>query len=198
MPSPSPLEQLRRLDRSSSKFHDLVCNILYGREYLQWVPTIEGKDLVGLVDYLDTVHRLASFLPLPFSRSNHRRLSIVSTLLVPLSGGVFVNSGTYAATERYYHLRTHYRLKISPSVVSLSPRGVPAMCTKGGLMVRKFASNGLGSTPRMAPRKPQRYALTPFHSHLLFLTRLPDSLPGGCGVETLGTPEHCPPPWYHP
>ena len=156
--SHSPLKQLRRLDKSSSKFHDRVSNVLYGEEYKQWVPTIEGKDLVGLVDYLDTVRCLASFLPPPFPRSSHRRLSIVSTLPVPLSGSVFVNSDTFAATERYCHLRIHYRLKISPSVVSLSPRGVPAMYTKGGSTVRRFASNGLGSTPRMALRKPQRYA----------------------------------------
>jgi len=71
------------------------------------------------------------------------------------------------------------------------------MCTKGGSTVRRFASNGLGSTPRRTLGKPQRYTVTPFHSHLLFLTRLPDFLQGGCGVETLGTPEHCPPPWYH-
>ena len=108
-----------------------------------------------------------------------------------------MSSGAYAATERYCHLRIYYRLGILRSVVSLSPRGVLAMCTKGGSAVRRFASNGLGSTPRMALRKPQRYTLTPPHSHLLFLTRLPDPLPGGCAVETLGTPKYRPPPWYH-
>ena len=107
MTSRSPLEKLRRLDKSSSEFHDQVSNILYGKEYMQWVPTIQGDDLVGLVDYLDTVRCLASFLPLPLPRSSHRRLSIVSTLLVPLSGSVFVNSDTYAETERYCHLRIH-------------------------------------------------------------------------------------------
>ena len=197
MSSRSPLRQLRRLDKSSSNFHDRVSNVLYGEEYKQWVPTIEGNDLVGLVDYLDTVRCLASFLPLPLPRSSHRRLSIVSTLLVPLSGSVFVNSDMYAAIERYCHLPIHYRLKISPSAVSLSPRGVLVMCTKGGSTIRRFASNGLGSTPRKALGKPQRYTLTPLHPHLLFLTRLPDPLPGGCGVETLGTPKYCSPPWYH-
>ena len=53
--SRGPLKQLRRLDKSSSKFHDQVSNVLYGEEYKQWVPTIRGDDLVGLVDYLDTV-----------------------------------------------------------------------------------------------------------------------------------------------
>jgi len=55
MPSRSPLEQLHRLDRSSLEFHDQVSNVLYGEEYKQWVPTIEGDDLVGLVGYLDEV-----------------------------------------------------------------------------------------------------------------------------------------------
>jgi len=112
MSSRSPLRQLRRLDKSSSKFHDRVSNVLYGEEYKQWVPTIEGNDLVELVDYLDTVRCVSSLLPLPFPRSSHRRLSIVSTLPVPLSGSVFVNSDTYVATERYYHFRIHFRLKI--------------------------------------------------------------------------------------
>jgi len=89
--------------------------------------------------------------------SSHRRLSITSTLPVPLSGSVCVNSDMYAALGQYCHLRTHCRLKIWQSVVSLSPRVVLVMCTKGHSTVRGFASNALGSTPRMALRKPQRY-----------------------------------------
>jgi len=53
MSSRSPLEQLRRLDTSSPEFHDRVSNILGGGEYREWVSTIEGDDLVGLVGYLD-------------------------------------------------------------------------------------------------------------------------------------------------
>ena len=55
MSSRSPLEQLRRLDRSSSRFHDQVSNILYGEDYKQWVPTVQDNDLMGLVDCLDKV-----------------------------------------------------------------------------------------------------------------------------------------------
>jgi len=55
MYSRSPLRRLRRLDKSSSNYHDRVSNVLYGEEYKEWVPTIQGDDLVGLVDYLDTV-----------------------------------------------------------------------------------------------------------------------------------------------
>lgn len=52
--SPGPLGQLLRLNKSSSKFHDRVSNILYGQEYQQWVQGIEGDDVVALVDYLDS------------------------------------------------------------------------------------------------------------------------------------------------
>ena len=68
MSSRSPLEKLRRLDKSSSEFHDQVSNILYGKEYMQWVPTIQGNDLVGLVDYLDKVHCDFSFLRSPLKQ----------------------------------------------------------------------------------------------------------------------------------
>ena len=65
MSSRGPLKELRCLDRSSSKFHDQVSNILYGEEYKLWVPTIQGDDLVGLVDYLDKVCCHVSFLRSP-------------------------------------------------------------------------------------------------------------------------------------
>ena len=65
MSSRSPLKQLRRLDKSSSKFHDRVSNILYGEEYKQWVSTIQGDGLMGFVDYLDKVRCRVSLLRSP-------------------------------------------------------------------------------------------------------------------------------------
>jgi len=62
----NPLNQLRRLDRSSSTFHDRVGNILYGEEYKRWKPDVRGDDLVGLVDYLDEVRRV-SFVRSPLN-----------------------------------------------------------------------------------------------------------------------------------
>jgi len=53
--SRGPLQKLRRLDKSSPTFRDQISDILYGEEYKQWVPTVQGDDLVGLVDYLDKV-----------------------------------------------------------------------------------------------------------------------------------------------
>jgi tRNA (Thr-GGU) A37 N-methylase len=57
MPSPNfpVLQQLDRLDRPSSGFHDQLRNILYGEKYKQCVPGLQGDDLVWLVYYLDVV-----------------------------------------------------------------------------------------------------------------------------------------------
>ena len=65
MSSRSPLEQLLRFDRSSSKFHDRVSNILYGEEYKQWVQSVQGEDLVRFVEFLDEVCRCVSLLRSP-------------------------------------------------------------------------------------------------------------------------------------
>jgi hypothetical protein len=56
-PSTPVLQQLHLLDTSSSGFHDQVSNVLYGEEYRQCVPIIQGDDIVWLVDYLDRVRR---------------------------------------------------------------------------------------------------------------------------------------------
>ena len=65
MGSYSPLMQLRYLKNCSSDFHDQVSDVLYGEEYKQWVSTVEGNDLVELVDFLDTVRYRASLPPSP-------------------------------------------------------------------------------------------------------------------------------------
>ena len=56
-PSLPSLQQLNRLDRSLSGFHDRLCKVLYGQEYAQCVPNLQDDDLVWLVDYLDKVPR---------------------------------------------------------------------------------------------------------------------------------------------
>jgi hypothetical protein len=92
----SPLERLLRLNRSSSKFHDKVSNILYGEEYKLWVQDISGGDAVKLVDFLDRVRCCDSFIA---SHSSYRRLLTLSTLPVPVSENACENSGTYVAKE---------------------------------------------------------------------------------------------------
>jgi len=164
MSSNDPLRRLFRLDRSSSKFHDQVSNILYGEEYRQWVPNLPSEDLVGLVDYLDKVLHRASPLRSP-PRSSKNRRSMLSILPVPLSGSVCASSERFVAPERYYHHRTRLNLPFWTSVVIRSPREVLAMCTKGPSTVLKFASNVFGSTPGMVQRRPQKcvtLSISPF------------------------------------
>ena len=63
MPSPRSLAllQLRHLDKCSPEFHDQLCNVLYGEEYIKRVPDLQGDDLVWLVDYLDKVRHRITF-----------------------------------------------------------------------------------------------------------------------------------------
>lgn len=69
MTSPDLLQQLRRLDRSSSRFHDQLSNVFYGEEYRRCVGDLQGDGLVWVVDYLDNVRcRVApSLTPLKVS-----------------------------------------------------------------------------------------------------------------------------------
>ena len=57
MPPYDPYEQLYRLDRSSSRFHDQLSNVLYGGEYKKTVLNLQDNDLIRLIDYLDEVRR---------------------------------------------------------------------------------------------------------------------------------------------
>lgn len=56
-PGSPALRKLHCLDASPPDFGDRVCDILYGNEYVQAVPNLEGDDPVWLIDYLDKVHR---------------------------------------------------------------------------------------------------------------------------------------------
>ena len=53
---PPTLILLHRLNRSSSEFHDQLCNVFYGEEYQRCVPDLKDDDSVWLVNYLDKVH----------------------------------------------------------------------------------------------------------------------------------------------
>lgn len=57
MPSYNPVAQLRCLDGASPGFHDLLYDILYGEEYNQCLPNLDGGDALWLVGYLDKVRR---------------------------------------------------------------------------------------------------------------------------------------------
>lgn len=63
--SPSFLQRLRHLDRSSPEFHDRLKNVLYGKDYRGCVPKLQADDLVWLIEYLDKVrYRVAISDPL--------------------------------------------------------------------------------------------------------------------------------------
>ena len=55
-------QQLLHFNRSPSKLHDQLTNVLYSEEYKQWAQNLQGDDLVWFVDYLDKVHH---HIPLP-------------------------------------------------------------------------------------------------------------------------------------
>ena len=56
-PSSPTLQRLDRLDKSSPGFHDQLCSVFYGKEYVRCVPSLQPDDIAWLVDYLDTVRR---------------------------------------------------------------------------------------------------------------------------------------------
>jgi hypothetical protein len=91
MPSPNfpILQQLDRLNESLSGFHDQLRDLLYGEEYKQCVPNLQGDDLVWLVDYLDKVLTALPFLALHLSQY---RLSMALILPAPLPGSAYMNS----------------------------------------------------------------------------------------------------------
>jgi len=75
LPNPPALQQLRRLDRSSSDFPDQLSNVLYGEEYQKSVPNLQGDDLAWLVHYLDKVchHVTLPHTPLNVERARSTR-----------------------------------------------------------------------------------------------------------------------------
>ena len=108
-PSSPALQQLHHLDRALPNFHDQLCNILYGEEYIQCAPNLQGEDLVWIVDYLDKVRRRVL---LPRSPLSQRRLSMVSILPVLLFASVCVNSETDAVMGGYSQHHTRFRLTV--------------------------------------------------------------------------------------
>ena len=46
--------------QSLPDFHDQLCNVLYGEEYVESAPHLQHDDAIWLVDYLDTVRRYAA------------------------------------------------------------------------------------------------------------------------------------------
>ena len=134
MPSHMLLQQLCLLDRSSSKFHDQVSDILYGEGYRECASSLQGNDLVWLIDYLDEV---CCHITTPTLCLRQYRLSIVSTLPVPVSGNVYASSEASAALTRYFRHPTCFQVLSRVLAASPSLQKVPAMCTRGSSTVQR-------------------------------------------------------------
>lgn len=61
-PSSQALQELDRLDKSSSDFDDKFRDVLYRQEYALHEENFEDGDLVWLIDYLDEVCRCTAAL----------------------------------------------------------------------------------------------------------------------------------------
>ena len=55
MSLPSFLQELHRLETSSSRFPTQIATILDGSDYKTSINTVKDEDLVQLVEYLDNV-----------------------------------------------------------------------------------------------------------------------------------------------
>jgi hypothetical protein len=55
MASLAPLQQLRRLDKSSPQFPRQLASLLHGQGYRSCVTNLQDEDVLWLVEYLDNV-----------------------------------------------------------------------------------------------------------------------------------------------
>ena len=154
LPNHPALQQLRDLDRSLPGFHDQFSNVLcgeeyqrcvYGENYQQRVLSLHGDDLTWLLDRLDEARGALPFrgpsLPPPLTP---RRLLIVSTLLAPLSGSVYVNSKKHAVQVGDSQRHTYFRLPFSRLIPTHLQQVALLTCIRGPSTVRRFVSNVCG------------------------------------------------------
>ena len=94
-PSSQSLQELDRLDKSSSDFDDKLHNILCEQEYAPHEANLKNDDLVWLIDYLDEVRR--DIVALFRSPLKSHRLSVVPIFPPQLPGSVFTSSESHVA-----------------------------------------------------------------------------------------------------
>ena len=141
-PSSQALQELDRLDKSSSDFDAKFHNILYGKEYALNEKNFEKDDLVWLIDYLDEVRRdIAALFRSPLKP---HRLSIVPVFPPQLLGSAFASSEAYVAPGQYSRRRTPSSLNFSKLTPYPSPPEVSVTCITGPSTVRGSASNVFG------------------------------------------------------
>jgi len=61
MPSLTPLQQLRCLDKLSPQFPDRLTSLLCEQEYVDHVTSLQDEDLSWLIEYLDDVRPRVAF-----------------------------------------------------------------------------------------------------------------------------------------
>ena len=105
-PSSQALQELDRLDKSSSDFDDKLYNTLYGQEYANF----GNDDLIWLIDYLDEVCRNIAVLFRSLLKPH--RLSVISIFPPRLPGSVFASSEAYVALGKYSRHRSPSSLNV--------------------------------------------------------------------------------------
>ena len=190
------LPQLHQLNRSSSTFQDQLSSILYGEEFRQQAPNLPSDGLVWLVDYLDKVRRRVSFLLSPLKQPQTLDiLDPASPAFRKCLRELRNLCGTRMKLPTSYTLSSSL-LNIGRQPVASGGSGDIYKGTLNGSMVcvkrvRVYSKEGPGKATKV---RHQRH----HSSCLLLLMCFTDPLPGGRGVETLGTPKHRSLLWHHP
>ena len=188
-PTLPALQQLRRLDGSSSGFCDQLSGVLYGEEYKQCVPDLRGDDLVWFVDYLDKVPRHIALARSPLKLA--QALNDLDPCDATFRKCLCELRGVCGKSEI---LPTSYML--SPSLLNIGP--IPS--TSGGF---SDAYEGTFDGIKVCIKRVRIYSKEDLQngtgvccrSHHLprssWLTRFTDLLPRGRHVEILDAPKHC-------
>ena len=194
----NPLEKFRLLDRSSSKFHDQVNNILCGEEYNQWVPNLQCEDSVGLVDCLDKV-----CCCVPLIRSPLRQPQALDTLehaspafrkclreLRHICGVKTILPTSYMLSSDLLNVGPDPLTSRGSSDVYEGILGSSRVCIK---RVRVYAQDDSQQDVKVRYRR-RRFPC------LLSLTKLTGLLQRGRNVEALDAPKYRAPPgcYYYP
>ena len=90
MPSLTPVERIRRLDKSSPQFPRKLVRLLHGHKYEDYVKALPAGESSWLVEYLDNVR---PELPLSTCLSSSPRFLTPSNLAAPRFWRAFTNSG---------------------------------------------------------------------------------------------------------
>lgn len=187
-PSPLPLQQLDRLDASSPEFGDQLKNVLYGQEYMECVPNLEGDDLEWIVEYLSKVRRHTPLPTLhPFEQAQVLRDLDPSGLasrkclreLRSICGARMILPASYTLSSHLLHISD------DPFV-----SGGFSDVYEGSLNGSKVCIKRIRVYTKYDPKTFTKVSYVHCRLTLLHHQRNPGTLPGSCDVETLDTPKY--------